>query len=112
MKYTVNLAEGKKINGHTVYRIYANDTFTTVCGHVIYIGDRGGWIESERNLSQSGRCWVEDEAAVYGNALVCMDAVISDDAQVFGKSTVCGKSIVCSAAQVCDKLVTGANIYE
>ena len=33
-------------------------------------GDIGGFVESERNLSQDGDCWVSGNAQVYGNARV------------------------------------------
>ena len=42
----------------------------------IKCGDKGGWIESEYNLSQSGDCWVFGNANVFGNAEVFGDAVI------------------------------------
>ena len=33
-------------------------------------GELGGWIESERNLSHEGNCWVSEDARVSGNAWV------------------------------------------
>lgn len=37
---------------------------------IIKIGDLGGWIEKEENLSHKGNAWVYDNAKVYGNAKV------------------------------------------
>ena len=37
-------------------------------------GDIGGWIESEKNLSQNGDAWVRGDAWVYGDARVYGDA--------------------------------------
>lgn len=45
-------------------------------------GDLGGWIESEENLSQTGDCWIFNEAKVYENARV------SENAKVFGAAIV------------------------
>ena len=33
-------------------------------------GDLGGYVESERNLSQYDNCWIYDNAIVFGNAKV------------------------------------------
>ena len=48
----------------------------------VMAGDLGGWIESEKNLSQDGYCWVYRSAKVYG------------DAKVYGEAKVYGKAVV------------------
>ena len=69
-------------------------------------GDRGGFIESEANLSHEGNCWVKDSARVSGNAKVYEDAlienfaVINGNARVYGSSKVNGRSHVCDNAKV------------
>ena len=45
-------------------------------------GQLGGFIESEKNLSQEGDCWVGPGSMVYG------DACVFDNAKIFGKSTI------------------------
>ena len=40
-------------------------------------GELGGWIESEKNLSQEGTCWVSGNALIYGNAQVSGGAWVS-----------------------------------
>ena len=45
--------------GKTLYRIES-----------IQGGEKGGFIESEKNLSQDGDAWVSGDARVYGNAWV------------------------------------------
>ena len=42
-------ATSKVVSGHTVYRIKALRSFSTVT-----IGDLGGWVETETNLSHDG----------------------------------------------------------
>lgn len=98
---------------YNLYRIRALKDFGDVKA-----GDLGGYIESERNLSQKGDCWVydkakvTDEAKIYGNAKIKGYVVISDnaevfdnakvydEAQVFGKAEVYGKAEVFGKAQV------------
>ena len=55
---------------------------------LVRVGDLGGYIEQEHNLSQIGQCWVHydahvtDQAAVYGHAQIRGRAQISDEAEV------------------------------
>lgn len=51
-------------------------------------GRVGGWIESEKNLSHDGGCWVAGNAVVYGDAVVKDDAVIMEDGVVSGRSII------------------------
>ena len=79
----------------------------------IKAGTVGGWIEREGNLSHEGRCFVADDACVYGHAFVKDDALVAGDAQVFGfasvtlqafvhdHATVCGFGVVTDHAGVC-----------
>lgn len=43
---------------------------------VVNVGDLGGWIEKEENLSHNGKAWVWDNAKVWGNAEVWGDAEV------------------------------------
>jgi hypothetical protein len=63
-------------------------------------GDSGGWVESERNLSHVGTCWLYSEASAYGDALVSGDARVVDSASVSGSALVEGSALVASAARV------------
>ena len=69
----------------------------------VEVGELGGYIEKEDNLSQDGEAWVCGDAQVYGNAYVCGDAWVSGDVQVYGDAYVGGKAWVCDTAQVLDK---------
>ena len=71
----------------------------TVSFGFVKIGDLGGWIEKEENLSHEGKAWVCGDAEVWGNAKVC------GDAKVWGNAEVCGDAKVFSASHV---LVIGA----
>lgn len=61
-----------ELNGKTFYRIQALKDFSNVKK-----GSLGGYIESERNLSQEGDCWI------YGNAIISGDNEIVGDTMVF-----------------------------
>ena len=55
--------ETTKVGNRPLYRIQALRDFGNVTK-----GDIGGYIESEKNLSQDGNAWVYGNARVYGDA--------------------------------------------
>ena len=57
-------------------------------------GDLGGWVESEKNLSQDGECWVGGSALVYGHAQVTGNALVDGDARVYENAWVGGSARV------------------
>ena len=63
------------------------------------VGDLGGYIEKEDNLSGDawvcGDAWVSGDAKVYGNAQVCGDAQVSGNAQVSGDAKVSNNNEHC-----------------
>lgn len=63
--------------GKTLHRIKSLKDFRN-----IKAGDLGGYVESEKNLSNDGNCWIYNKAKVY------------DDAEVYGYANVCGNAIV------------------
>lgn len=42
----------------------------------VEVGDLGGWIEQEENLSHEGNCWISGNAKVYDNAKVSGNAKV------------------------------------
>ena len=84
----------------TLHRIRA-----TVAFGIVEVGDLGGWIEKEENLSHEGKAWVCGDAKVWGNAEVCGDAKVWGNAEVCGDAEVWGNAEVFSASHV---LVIGA----
>ena len=73
---------------------------------LVKVGDLGGWIEKEENLSHEenawvyGNAWVCGNAKVYGNAKVCGNAKVYGDAEVYGNAWVCGNAEVRGNAKV------------
>ncbi len=88
---------------HILHRIVAKKDFTTVNGMEVKVGDIGGWVESEANLSQEGNCWITDNAKVYGKAKVKDDALIIQNAKLHGRAIVSGEATVGGNATVTDK---------
>ena len=89
-------SETKVINGVVLHRIKALESFGRV-----EKGELGGWIESEKNLSQDGDAWVFDNATVRGNAKVRGTSMVSGNASVSGNAYVGGNAMVYNNAWVC-----------
>ena len=88
-------SETKIVFGHILYRIKALSSFGCVSA-----GDLGGFLESEKNLSQNGNAWVFGNAEVYGNAEVSGNAWVSGNAEVSGDAWVYGNARVYGDASV------------
>ena len=86
------------VDGRTLYRIEALKDFNDVKK-----GDKGGFIENEKNLSQSDDCWVYGNAKVSDNAMVCGNAKVYGNARVYGNAWVFGNAMVFVNALVIDK---------
>jgi carbonic anhydrase/acetyltransferase-like protein (isoleucine patch superfamily) len=94
MKYKLT-SEFKIYFGIKLYQIEALKDFGNVKK-----GDKGGWIEKEENLEQSGNAWVYGDAQVYGDARVSGNALVYGNAQVSGNAWVYGNAQVYGDAQV------------
>ena len=104
------------VNGKTLYRIKSLKDFGNVKK-----GDKGGFVEKEENLSQSGDCWVYDNAKVYnnakvfdyadiyGNAEIFGYAIVSGNARVYGNAKVYHYAMVYDNAEVCDNAIISGN---
>lgn len=107
MKYALT-DDTKVVDGVTVYRIKALVDFGNTLA-----GMRGGFVESESNLSQKGSCWIFDDAIALGNAVVDQDAqlrdvaMVSGNAEVFGSALIKNEVIVDGYSQVSGNAVIG-----
>ena len=79
-----------RVGNRTLYRVQALRDFGKVKE-----GETGGYIESEKNLSQDGNAWVS------GDARVCGDALVSGGARVSGDALVCGDADVKTTGNIC-----------
>ena len=109
MKYKLT-DETKVVDNITLHRIEC----VTAFGNVEF-GAKGGWIESEKNLSQDGNAWVSGNAKVCGNATVSENAWVSENAKVGGNATVeenawvYGNAVVGGNARVSGNAKVGGN---
>ena len=96
------------VGGTALYRIEALRDFGDVKK-----GDKGGFIEKESNLSQSGDCWVYDDAKVYSSSIVYGDAKVCDNARVYDNAIVTDHAKVYNNAMVYGyaRVYANANIY-
>ena len=84
-----------------LYRIEALKDFSDV-----EKGEKGGFVENERNLSQENNCWIYDDAkvfdnaSVFGNAIVGENACIKDNARVFENAIVSGNAKIYGYAKI------------
>lgn len=82
-KYELLKDDTIEVAGKTLFRIKALISFKD-----IRKGEIGGYVEAERNLSQSDNAWVT------GNACVCDDACVTGNAWVTGNARVSGNAWV------------------
>ena len=86
-KYRLDETDSMNVDGHTLYRIVALKDFADVKA-----GDKGGYVESEDNLSHDGAAWVYDNAQVFDKAKVSDNAQVKDNAHVHGYTQVAGNA--------------------
>ena len=103
-KYTLDRNEKKMYQGHTVYRIIYND------------GTKGGWLQSEANLSQDGECKVLDDAVVFGSSIVQDNAIVYDRAlvnggKILGRATIAGSASISGPVVVSDNASVYGNAF-
>jgi len=77
----------------TVYRIRALKDFTLTNGKKVKVGDLGGWLEREENLSHRGTCWVCDECTMFDGAHRIEDSIGCGNSRQYGDSRQYGNSI-------------------
>lgn len=106
MKYELLADQKKAIGDITVFRIRALKDFAHVKA-----GDLGGWVQGEQNLTQSGLCWVGDEAIARDFAQVSGDAVLLKRAIAMGECEISGDAVVGGYAVISDMVRVADNAY-
>ena len=87
---TIQIDENK-----TLYRIKALKDFGDVKA-----GDLGGFVESEKNLSHEGNCWIYDNAIVYDSAKILDSACVFGYACIYGSASISGTSEIYGYARI------------
>ena len=107
-----------EFNGVKLHRIEALRDFGSVKK-----GDRGGFVQSEKNLSQFDNCWIFDDSKAIGNSLVYKNAVLSGNSiicdnavaagfsWIYSKSIVCEKALISNNARISDNSVVCGNSF-
>lgn len=95
--------------GKTLYRIKALRNFRG-----IEVGDIGGYVQSEDNLSHNGDCWVFDNAKVFNSARIHDDARIFENAKVYDEAEVFGSAKIYGNAKIYDEagIFDNATVFE
>ena len=83
--------------GCTLHRIKALRNFSDV-----RVGDLGGWVEFEHNLSHNGNAWIYNEAIVTGGSLVDGNAKVKDNSSIHGFAHIGDNATIHQNAKVCD----------
>lgn len=81
--------ESIEFEGKTLYRIKALSDFDDVKA-----GEFGGFIECEDNLSNCDKCWIYNDAKVFG------DAVVKNNAKIRNNAVLCDKAMAIENAEV------------
>jgi carbonic anhydrase/acetyltransferase-like protein (isoleucine patch superfamily) len=111
-KYEFVAGDELNIGGRVLKRIRA---LIAIPRHNVAIGDFGGYLESESNLSHEGDAWVYGRAQVCGrawvggNARVYGNALVFDNALVYGDAVVGGDALVYGDAEVYGNAEVGGN---
>ena len=74
-------------------------------------GDKGGFVESEDNLSQYGNCWIYDDAKVYENATTYGNALVRGNAEIYGNAMICSYASIEDCAKVYDNAQIFGHVY-
>lgn len=87
-KYEILKNDKINFNGTDCYRIKAIKDFILYNYKKVSKGDLGGYVSSDKNLSQEGKCWISKNSVVAENATVSDDAVINNSSKVYGNAVV------------------------
>ena len=91
----------------------------------VKVGDIGGFIAKESNLSHRCNCWIFNDAKVYEDGKIYDDVTIRDNAEVFGKTVIFknasisgnvkiyGNAVVSDYAKICNraKVYGNSNVF-
>ena len=84
-----------KFGGGELHRIEALRDFWRVKK-----GDKGGFVQSEKNLSHDGDCLIFGDAMIYGSAKVYDNSKVLDNAKVYDNAKVFGDAMIYGSAKV------------
>ena len=78
----------------------------------VHVGDLGGFVQSEENLSQEGQCWVANNAVAAEESYISGDAIMWDYSCARGCAVISGKSRIGGEAIIEDHaIVTSGYVH-
>ena len=101
----IKTANNKKII--VLHRIIASRDI----GKRVKKGERGGYVESQKNVGWLGLSWVYDNSMIYGNAKIHGNASVKDgsivrgNTEVYGNSLISKKSVISGSAKIMNKAI-------
>ena len=101
-KYILDNTDTITLEGANLKRIIALRNFGDVRA-----GQKGGYVESEDNLSQNGDCWIYDDAKVYNHATIRGHAKVFNSAVVKGDACVYEYARVYNCSSIVDHAIVG-----
>lgn len=102
------LAENKNGGSKWGYRIRA---LRSIPRYNVCVGDLGGFVERETNLSQDGDCWIAENSIVTDNAIVKDDALARGCSRMTDNSSLTGESIIYDKVRLTDQVsVSGMSV--
>lgn len=93
-----------EVSGKTLTRIRATRSFGN-----IKRGQMGGFIESKKNLSHSGNCWIGSNAKVHSGARIEGNALVTDNSEISGKVIITDNARIEKNATVKDNVIICSN---
>lgn len=108
----VMLPISTSFRGKTLYQIESTKVFSMVNFSMVNIGQRGGFIENERNMQENGLSWILDDSLVADNAKILSCAVVVNHSKVYGNSCVTGNSMIFKSHVFGDTFVNNAYIED
>jgi hypothetical protein len=88
-------------------RVFRIRALRDIPEHKVRAGDLGGFVESERNLSQHGAAWIADDAMAIGGSHVEDDALLRGDAHMSGHAILQQKAVLERYGRATDRAVVG-----
>ena len=94
------------IEGKTLYRIEALKDFNGVRKV-----DKVGYVESEKNLSQKGNCWIYDDACAFDDAIVKDNALLFNESRVHSNANIEKNARIYGYSMVLDNACVSDNAH-
>ena len=114
-KYVLKEKKTIEINGKSkdLYQIIANKDFPSLTydnvACLIKKGTSGGYVESEKNLDQNGKCWIDNFSSIIDSAYVTEDSIINTS--IFEETTIKNNAYITKSRIFRSTILNDVEIY-